>query len=319
MGEENKTPGVNTLVMQAPLGHAAAPADAAATPPPVHVAAPQAPVLDPSKDVPGAVQDGHQDTKTPDPTKATPEPAKTPEKAQEAKQEQAQEEKQAQAEKQVPVQGDKQTLGGEVNPNAVVPVDHDNVNVRAVQSLLADAKVTEAEAFKIFGKAVESMNLADIDQALLEEKLGKTNAQLAMAGLQQYYATDLAAKLETKHKVEAAFGNAEGWKAARAFFAAKVQSGDAPTKALMGMLDQGGVAAELAIERMVSMYVTDPNTRSGQLPVNVAKTAADSGFAGKPLTNRVEYVQALKACRTDSERNDVNTRWMQSKAALNLS
>lgn len=239
----------------------------------------QAPVLDPSSDAP---KPEVKDETAQDPTKAEDKTAET----------------------------DKQTLGEGVNPDDVVPVDHENVNIRAVQSLLADAKVTEADAFKIFGKAVASGNLADIDQAALVAKLGETKAQLAMAGVQQWHATEYAAAKAVQEQVHKAFGGEAGWGAAKAFFQGR--ESDPAVQELSGMLDKGGIQAELAVERMVKMYTADPNTKTGQLPVSIQGVQTGNGPT-QIIADKKEFVALLNKCRTIEERQTVQRNWLDSK------
>ena len=209
-----------------------------------------------------------------------------------------------------PAEEDKKTLGEGVNPEDTVPIDQDDVNIRAVQTLLADAKVTEADAFKIFGKAVQSGNLADIDMAQLTAKLGETKAQLAMAGVQQWHATVYAAAKATEAQVHKAFGGEAGWEAAKTFF--KGRESDPAVQELRGMLDKGGIQAELAIERMVKMYTADPNTRTGQLPVNIQSVQTGNGPT-QIIADKRQFVELLNKCRTLEERQTVQRNWLDSK------
>lgn len=191
--------------------------------------------------------------------------------------------------------------------NEIVKIDHDDVNVQAVQSLLADHKVTEKQAADIFGKAVQSGDLKDIDVAKLKEVLGSdAKVNLALAGLRNFYETVGKTRAETLNKVYAAFGGGAGWKAAQAYFQSK--QGDATVEALKGMLDAGGIQAELAIERMVAMYVADPNTSTGNLTVPPKVGQADVQSVQK-FANRVEMVNAMKAARTDAERESIMQAW----------
>ena len=234
-----------------------------------------------------------------DPAAPAPEPAKEPAKA-----------PAPEPGKTEPKPDEKQTLGEGVKPDDVVPIDHEDVNIRAVQTLLADAKVTEANAFKIFGKAVESGNLADIDMAELTAKLGETKAQLAMAGIQQWHSTVYAAAKATTDKVHAAFGGEAGWEAAKTFFQGK--ESDPTVQELRGMLDKGGIQAELAVERMVKMYTADPNTKTGQLPVKIQGIQTGNGPT-QIIADRKEFVALLNKCRTVEERQTVQRNWLDSK------
>lgn len=238
----------------------------------------QAPVLDPAAPAPA-----------PD-AKTTPEPDKQVDKVAEP--------------------DEKKTLGDGVNPADIVPIDHDDVNIRAVQTMLADAKVTEADAFKIFGKAVASGNLADVDKAALVTKLGEAKAQLALAGMQQWYSTVYAAAKATQDQVHKAFGGEAGWEAAKAFFQGR--ESDAAVQELRGMLDKGGIQAELAIERMVKMYTADPNTKTGQLPVNIQTVQTGNGPT-QIIADKREFVKLLGNCRTIEERQAVQRNWLDSK------
>lgn len=212
--------------------------------------------------------------------------------------------------KDKPANDDKKTLGEGVNPDDVVPIDHEDVNIRAVQSILADAKVTEADAFKIFGKAVESLNLADVDMKALTEKVGEAKAQLVVAGMTQWYNTVAAGYIATQQAVHKAFGGEQGWEAAKSFFQSK--ESDPAVKELKGMLDKGGIHAELAIERMVKMYTSDPNTKTGQLPVNIQTVQTGNGPT-QIIADKKEFVALLNKCRTIEERQAVQRNWLDSK------
>lgn len=201
--------------------------------------------------------------------------------------------------------------------DGVVKVDHENENIKAVQTVLATAKVTEKEAASIFGKAVQSGNLADVDMAALEAKVGAAQAGLIKAAIGNYLQTEGAEALRIRDKIVADFGkDAEGadlWPKAKEFFNARMD--DPKVKTLLQMLDERGMKADLAIGALKQMYLTEAKPQVGSLPVTPGGTGTADMIPGGMIKDRAEYISLLDKAKSAAEIGAINSRWLASKAA----
>ena len=199
----------------------------------------------------------------------------------------------------------------------VVKIDHENENIKAVQTVLATAKMTEKEAASIFGKAVQSGNMADVDMAALEAKVGPAQAGLIKAAIGNYLQTEGAEALRIRDKIVSDFGkDAEGadlWPKAKEFFNARMD--DPKVKTLLQMLDERGMKADLAIGALKQMYLTEAKPQVGALPVTPGGTGTADMIPGGQIKDRAEYISLLDKAKSTAEVNAINSRWLASKAA----
>lgn len=241
-------------------------------------------------------------TKAPDAAKPEEKPADTPEaaKPEDGKPEDAKPE-------------DEASKDGE----GVVKIDHENESIKAVQTVLATAKVTEKDAASIFGKAVQSGDMADVDMAALEAKVGAAQAGLIKAAIGNYLQTEGAEALRIRDKIVADFGkDAEGadlWPKAKEFFNARMD--DPQVKTLLQMLDERGMKADLAIGALKQMYLTEAKPQVGSLPVTPGGTGTADMIPGGQIKDRAEYISLLDKAKSTAEVNAINSRWLASKAA----
>lgn len=132
----------------------------------------------------------------------------------------------------------------------------------------------------------------EIDRAALEKELGKTRADLVMAGVENWSAkheANVKAVLDTVHE---AAGGKEQWETAIAWANKNIEQADRDI--LAGMINQGGLQAKLAAEHIAVMYSNAPDTNA--LSGVELKGDTSGGNTGEAISSS-EYVERREAAQ----------------------
>lgn len=196
----------------------------------------------------------------------------------------------------------------------------DDPSATAAIDLLKEAGVTPTEANAIFAKAIESGDLADIDVAALEAKLGKAKATLVMAGVQDYYGRQTENNAAATKAVYEIMGGEKGWETVKTWAQAKEKADPGFKKSLneiRKLLDAGGLQSELGGRELLRLFNADPDTKG----LNSGDITRGDGLgrgAGAPMS-RAEYIEAYEAAHkrgaSSTELAALNARRRAGKAA----
>ncbi len=176
----------------------------------------------------------------------------------------------------------------------------------AVVGLLKDAGVTPADATTIFGKAVETGDLTQVDLKGLTEKVGKDKATLIMYGVKEYYNTKMAVVKETVDGVYKVFGGEENFIKAREWAKDKASNDkafQAQVAELNKLFDTSTVAAKLAAKELKAMYEGDPKNSS--LSVKMQAGDAASSTSANATMSRADYLEQLKVAEAKGDVNEI--------------
>lgn len=163
----------------------------------------------------------------------------------------------------------------------------------AALAMLKEGGLQPADMQFIFGKARQTNNLADVNVAAIEAKLGKTKAALVMAGVTAYYNDNKAKSEAVVNLAHQVAGGKEAWTAVSAWINNRAKSDKAfaaEVAETRKTLDAGGKNAKLALADLVAQYNADPNTKG----LNNSLLKGDGAAAGQAPLGRAEYVQLCK-------------------------
>jgi hypothetical protein len=167
----------------------------------------------------------------------------------------------------------------------------------AALDLMKESGLTQIDVKAIFGVAVKSRNLADVDTKTLVSKLGQTKANLVMAGITQFYNESTAHANGIKTMVHELAGGDKAWAqvAKWAQGREKADTNFAKTlKETRGLIEKGGHAAKLAAQDLIAQYNADPATKGLQNGQLVTKTGATVGQGQNAPMGRQEFLTAMK-------------------------
>lgn len=197
----------------------------------------------------------------------------------------------------------------EQEPEAQVETEYpayEDPAANAVVGLLKDAGVSPADATAIFGKAVETGDLNQVDLKGLTEKVGKDKATLIMYGVKEYYNTKMAVVKETVDGVYKVFGGEENFIKAREWAKTKAANDkifQAQVAELNKLFDQSTVAAQLAAKELKAMYEGDPKNSS--LSVKMQAGDAASSASANATLSRSDYLEQLKVAESKGDVNEI--------------
>jgi len=171
--------------------------------------------------------------------------------------------------------------------------------------LMKDAGVTAQDAEGIFGKAMQSGKMEDIDLAALEAKVGKAKANLVLAGIRDWHTRVAAKNLATVQSVHEVVGGEEAWASLREW-AQKREAADTGFASEMeeyrALFEQGGKAAKFAAQELVNLYSADPNTKG--LNNSIVRGDGKPAAQGGPL-NRADYLRLVTEAENKGDRAEV--------------
>lgn len=185
-------------------------------------------------------------------------------------------------------------------------VEYGHPSADAAVAMLKESGITPAESSAWFKKAAESGNIADIDYAAMEAKLGKDKATLVKTAVQDYYTSANQSIQKTANAVLEIVGGRENfdvvkvWAETRgktdAAFASQFQE-------FVKMFDLGEHSARLAAKELKSLYEADPKNKSLVTQV-VSGDGVPGRDADKPLT-RSEYLAAMKTAQEKGDNAEI--------------
>lgn len=154
----------------------------------------------------------------------------------------------------------------------------------------------------IYDPLTEHGDPTKLDKDALVEKVGKANANLVMAGIENYLAKNNAKNEAVLKDVYAVAGGKEQWDQVAPW--AKDKLSEADRKDYSDMLDAGGAKAKFAAAEIIRLYNEDPNNTSiGSTTTLEGDTTA--GDQGEAIGKR-EYAERLqKAHRTGAKPSEI--------------
>lgn len=167
--------------------------------------------------------------------------------------------------------------------------------VNAAIQLMRDAGMNRGDGEKVFGKAFQTGNLADIDRAALVAKVGEQKAALILAGITQYNEATGSTRMAAAKAVMDVMGGQENWVKVRTWARALEKADPAFAKELneyRDMIDLGGRSAKFAAEELRKLYEAD--TKNSSLTRTVVAGDGRLERVDNPITSRQEYVKLLK-------------------------
>ena len=171
-------------------------------------------------------------------------------------------------------------------------------------TLIQNAGVTTDEAKALLFDAVQSGDITKIDKAALEEKVGKANATLVLAGVKGFITETAEKNAGIRSQVFEAAGGESQWNTMLDW--SKTAGVDLSEYA--PLIDAGGAQARYAVTEIMGKYNADPkNTQVTVKPVTREEPSTSAAPAVKPLT-RAEYVTKLeKAVNSGASQREIDT------------
>jgi hypothetical protein len=171
----------------------------------------------------------------------------------------------------------------------------DNPHGQAAIEVLKESGVDPNEAESFFAKAIKTGDLADVDWASLEARVGKSKALLIKTGVENFHGAEKAKVDATVTTVHEIFNGAENWDKVRTWAHGK-EKADAGFKKqvedIRELLDMGGAKAAAGARELLRLYNSDSGTKglqNGRLVVG----DATGTVIGAPLS-RADYIAELK-------------------------
>lgn len=165
----------------------------------------------------------------------------------------------------------------------------------AVIDILKEVGITPKEAEDLFGRAMRSGKLEDIDWAAIEAKAGASKTFLIKSGVETVHNSRLAKVQDTVKQTHEIFGGEKNWDTVKTWAQTK-EAGDPVFKkkvdSIRDLLNEGGPRAEIGARELLRLYNTDGGTKGFGATKLVSGTATGN-VIGTPLT-RADYVAELK-------------------------
>lgn len=184
---------------------------------------------------------------------------------------------------------------------------YDDTAADAVTAMLKESGVTLKEADSFFAKAVETMDLNDVDVEGLTKKVGKEKADLIMIGVKDYYTRNMAETMGTVKAIHDSVGGKENYDKVAEWARNKANT----DKAFAGeleqfnkMLDLNRKSAVAAITELKALYEKDPNNKTLQVKIVQGDSSA-TNLGGETLT-RKEYLAKVKAAEEEGNYAEAN-------------
>lgn len=184
----------------------------------------------------------------------------------------------------------------------------------SVLTTLQNSGVTPETAKALLWDAVESGDPTKVDRDALVEAVGKSQATLVMAGIENVTSRNNAKIAEVVGIANKAAGSPEGWDKARTWAKANLPKDD--LEEYTTMLDGGGEKAAYAAGRIVSRYNADPKNTS----LDAGKDTIEPDNKGKPTVEgitRRQYGELLdRAHRRGATQAEFNSLRAQRQAGI---
>ena len=168
------------------------------------------------------------------------------------------------------------STGDEVGDSVLLVLQNSGIPVEDAKALIYDPLTEHGDPTKL-------------DKDALIEKVGKANANLVMAGIENFVAKNNAKNEAVLKDVYEVAGGKENWDQVAPW--AKEKLSEADRKDYADMLDAGGAKAKFAAQEIIRLYNADTNNTSiGKTTTLEGESAA--GDQGEAIT-RVEYAERM--------------------------
>lgn len=229
--------------------------------------------------------------------------------AKEAAEKEAAEKAKAEAEAAAEGEGDEEQGEEELDTSVWGDAGDDVAN--SVLLTLQNSGISTEDAKAMLWDAVEAGDPTKVDRDALVEKVGKTNATLIMAGIENVTSSNNTKLAEVNKIVHTAAGDEAGWQKAATWARENI-----PEKELAEykvMLDKPGKQAEFAAKEIVARYNADPKNTA----LNAGKGKVEGDSKGAPAVegiSRREYgVQLDKLHRRGIREGHPEFKALQAK------
>lgn len=168
----------------------------------------------------------------------------------------------------------------------------------SVLQVMQNSGMSPEDAKALLFDPVQQGDPTKVDRDALVAKVGKANANLIMAGIENYVTKTQAAQKATLDAVYEVAGSKDQWDKVAPWVKANIP--EAERQDYAAMLDKGGAQARFAAEELVKRFNADPkNTAVGKKTTVEGDGKAPDG--GRAIT-RVQYAEELeKAHRTGAD------------------
>ena len=161
----------------------------------------------------------------------------------------------------------------------------------SVLKVLQDSGISVEDARGLLEEAVIGSDASKIDKEALIEKVGKANANLIVAGIENVIARREAHVQGVITEIHKVAGDKDTWNKVAGWVQKNVSEADRDKYATM--IDQGGPQARFAAQELIGLYNADPKNTS----VGEKETIEGDGVApdsGEALT-KTQYFEKLEA------------------------
>ncbi len=178
----------------------------------------------------------------------------------------------------------------------------------SVLALLKDAGATPDTAKALLWDAVKEGDVTKIDRDALVEAVGKGNANLVMAGMENYVTKIQHRTKEVTEAVHNAVNGADNWAAIRSW--AKETLSESEMVDYAEMIDKGGRQAKIAAKDLAEQYVEAGNTLTQGTAVTPTGKPAPQTVT--PLS-RSDYFTAVEKLHKTGKADEasLNQLWKQ--------
>lgn len=163
-------------------------------------------------------------------------------------------------------------------------VSYGHAGADAAVSMLKESGVTVDEAKSIFAEVAKTNDISKIDYKALEAKVGKTKADLIVAGVKDYYSAELGKAEAIKNAVHTVVGGEESLKKITTWLAGeKTKNPELASEIAVyaEMMQQGPIQAKTAARALLDLYNASDKTSGLNNNLIKGDAAADT---------KVEYI-----------------------------
>lgn len=189
----------------------------------------------------------------------------------------------------------------------------------AVVDILKEAGISAEDSNKIFFEASKTGDFTKVDRTLLEEKLGKSKANLVILGAQSYYNKTGAKVKETVSAVHAEVGGEENYKKVLDWARDKADKEPEFRTTMQdfnAMFDLNKTAAVQAAKQLTGLYEADSKNSSLTRKQVHGDSVATLPGQSADYISRADYLTKLKEADLKGNTHEVNRLNAQRKASI---
>ena len=163
-------------------------------------------------------------------------------------------------------------------------VSYGHAGADAAVSMLKESGVTVDEAKSIFAEVAKTNDVSKIDYKALEAKVGKTKADLIVAGVKDYYSAELGKAEAIKNAVHTVVGGEESMQKITTWLVGERTKNpelDSEIAVYAEMMQQGPIQAKTAAKALLDLYNASDKTSGLNNNLIKGDAAADT---------KVEYI-----------------------------